>query len=226
MSIDLTLGPAVVRFTGRAEGDLGHAGATISTVSPEVAARRRAVLDRPWTWLRQVHGDEVVVVRGPADRAGERADASVSADRTATLAILVADCAPVALASPEGLIGAVHAGWRGVRAGMVERAVATMRMLGASRVDAALGPCIHAGCYEFDPESLDALAAELGEGVRGRTSSGRPALDLRAAVVQALERAGVAELEDVDVCTACSSAHFSFRARGEAQRQAMLVWRP
>src|SRR5674476_1670641 len=63
------------------------------------------------------------------------------------LCVLTADCAAIALASAEGVCSAVHAGWRGLVAGVVEAAVTAMRDLGASDVTASLGPCIHAPCY-------------------------------------------------------------------------------
>ena len=224
----MLLGPAEVRFTGRTEGDLGHAGSWVEVheVDAGVAARRRAVVDRPWSWLRQVHGAEVRVVDGPGKCAGEVGDALVTADAEAVLAVLTADCAPIALASDEGVIAAVHAGWRGLVAGVVDAAVAAMRDQGATDVVAALGPCIHAECYEFSEADLDVVAAELGDEVRGVTSDGRPALDVPAAVRRSLARADARLVHDTDVCTACSADHYSHRARGELERQAVVVWRP
>jgi YfiH family protein len=224
----MRLGAAEVRFTGRTEGDLGHAGAWVELheVDSVVAARRRAVIDRPWSWLRQVHGAEVRVVDGPGKCAGEVGDALVTADGDAALAVLTADCAPIALASEEGVIAAVHAGWRGLVAGVVEAAVRAVRDLGATDVVAALGPCIHAECYEFSDADLDVVAAALGDGVRGVTSGGRPALDVPAAVRVALARAGARLVHDADVCTSCSTEHYSHRARAERERQAVVVWRP
>jgi hypothetical protein len=123
------------------------------------------------------------------------------------------------------VVGAVHAGWRGLSAGVVERAVDAARALGATDVHAVLGPCIRPECYEFGAADLDTVAATLGEGVRAVTSAGRPALDVPAAVAAALGRAGVTELDDLGACTACSDDYFSWRARGELARQAMVVWR-
>jgi purine-nucleoside/S-methyl-5'-thioadenosine phosphorylase / adenosine deaminase len=178
---------AEVRWTSRADGDM-----------------RARVPDPSWTCLEQVHGSRVVVVDAPGACSGEEADAAVTVVRAAHLAVFTADCAPVALASPEGVVGAVHAGWRGLEAGVVEATVAKMREMGATRVDAALGPCIHAECYD---------------------------IDVPAAVRAALGRAGAELVHDEDVCTACSSEHFvwrhfSWRARREDERQAMVVWLP
>jgi copper oxidase (laccase) domain-containing protein len=93
-------------------------------------------------------------------------------------------------------------------------------------VVAALGPCIHAECYEFSDTDLAAVAAALGDEVRGVTSTGAPALDVPAAVRAALAGVDVQLVHDVDVCTACSTAHYSHRARAELERQAVVVWRP
>jgi len=223
----LSLSSAKVAFTGRAEGDMGHGGGPVVAVRPEVEARRHAVVDLPWTWLRQVHGAAVVRVEGPGHAAGSTADAVVSAGEGCALAVLTADCAPVALASPEGVIGVAHAGWRGLVAGVLDATVREMRALGATDIQAVLGPCIHAGCYAFGAADLDAVAARLGDTVRATTSSGAPALDIPAAVGAALAGAGVdpAAIADVGTCTGCSTHHFSWRARGEQQRQAAVIWR-
>lgn len=220
---EVRLGPAEVRFTGRAEGDLGHAGEWVERPTPEVEARRQAVLARPWTWLRQVHEARVVVVDEPGGGSGEQADAAVTRTPGTALAIFTADCAPVALASDDGVIGAAHAGWRGLHEHVLAHTVEAMRALGAAgRIRAALGPCIHAECYEFGE-------AELGlfdPAVRAATAEGRPALDVPAEVKRQLDELGV-DLAYVDgACTACSDGHFSYRARKETARQAMVVWAP
>jgi YfiH family protein len=194
-------------------------------VAPEIEARRRAVVDAPWTWLRQVHSNTVVTVSSPGAGAGTKADAAVTAAPRSVLAVLAADCAPVALVSPQGVVAAVHAGWRGLVAGVLERAVDAAYSLGATELQAVLGPCIHAECYEFGAAELDTVAAKLGDAVRSTTAGGQPALDVPAAVRSALRGAGVAAVDDIDVCTACSDDYFSWRARGELARQALVVWR-
>jgi len=185
------------------------------------------VLDRPWSWLRQVHGDAVVLVASPGAGAGAEGDGLVSSAPGTALAVFTADCAPIALTSAEGVIGVAHAGWRGLVAGIVERTADRMRALGAGEISGALGPCIHAECYEFSAADLDRVAGVLGDGVRGRTVAGAPALDMQAGVRAVLERAGVMLAHDADVCTACAAAdYFSHRARAESERQATVVWVP
>jgi copper oxidase (laccase) domain-containing protein len=184
------------RFTTRADGD----------------TRDRT----DWAMVRQLHGAGVVL----ADRVGHLGDgdAIVTATPGVPIAIRVADCAPVALVADD-VIGVVHAGWRGIVAGVLPAALDAMRSLGATDVRAVLGPCIHAECYEFGVDELDRVAASLGETVRGTTSWGTPALDVPAAI-----RAQVPWVEDERVCTACSPGFWSHRARGEAERQAVVAW--
>ena len=224
----MRLGPAEVRFTGRAEGDLGSvAERGPEGPSPACVARRAAVVDLPWTWLRQVHGANVVTVDRPGAHAGAEADGAVTATRGAVLAILTADCAPLALASAEGVIGGAHAGWRGLLAGVVEETAAAMRALGATGIEAALGPCIHGECYEFADADLEPIARRLGPAVRSHTATGAPALDVPAAVAAACERADVDLVWRSPICTACDAdGAYSHRARRDDERQALAIWLP
>jgi len=212
-------------WTGRPEGDLGPAGGV------GLEERRRRVVDRPWRWVRQVHGAAVAVVSsddgGPDPGPVDIADALVAngARSGPALAIFTADCAPVALASPQGTMAAVHAGWKGLVAGVIPAAVCAMRELGATDVVGALGPCIHPECYEFGPEDLAVVGEALGAPVAGRTRSGSPALDLPAAVHASAERAGIRMIFDSGACTACSDGWYSHRASADPKRQALVVWR-
>ncbi|HXQ58939.1 MAG TPA: polyphenol oxidase family protein [Acidimicrobiales bacterium] len=185
--------------------------------------------------LRQVHGSDVVVAGAPPppgttawatapDGRAPDADAVVAVGSGSCLVVLTADCAPVALGSPDGVFGAVHVGWRGLVADVIGRAVDVMRSLGAGAVVAGLGPTIHRCCYAFGTDDLDAAAASAGDEVRGVTSDGAPALDLPAGVRAALDRAGVPLVVDVDRCTACGDDSFSYRARRDDARQGLFVW--
>lgn len=211
-------GETQVVFTDRIAGDLGGSG-------PEVERRRREVVDLPWTVLRQVHGSRVVVVDAPGAEAGVQADAAVTTTQGAALAILTADCAPVAFSSAEGVSGVAHAGWRGLRGGVLEATARAMRDLGATEIEAVLGPCIHPCCYEFGADDLATMAVRFGSVVRSVDRAGRLALDVPAAVEVALEAAGVELVGQVSTCTACFGRHWSWRARQDAQRQATVVWR-
>jgi YfiH family protein len=216
----VALGPARVRFSTRADGDL-NADRNPSAV---LADRWAALAGRAVTWLDEVHGTDVVVVTRSGEHAGATADAAVTTVPGAALGIWVGDCAPVALASEQGVISAAHAGWRGLAAGVLTATVAAMRAGGATTIEALVGPCIHPECYEFGEADLDALAALFGPSVRGTTAWGTPAFDLPAAVTAALEALDV-RADRVGACTACDADRFfSHRARGDEGRHGMVVW--
>ncbi len=218
--LELTLdlngdGRAEIRFSDRREGNFAD----------DQPHMRRAVADGLWTGLRQQHGSEVVVVASPGHRDGELADAAVTAAPGAILTVRTADCAPVALVARQGIVAAVHAGWRGLAGGVIEAAVAAVRQLGGEDLSAFVGPCIHAECYEFGRKPLADLADRLGSGVVGRTAWGTPAFDIPTAVRCALDRCGIDEIIEADHCTACdANSWYSHRARGEPQRHVLATW--
>lgn len=169
-----------------------------------------------------MHGATVAVVTEPGGCAGQEADAAVTAVPGAVLSVQTADCAPLLLRG-EGAVGVVHAGWRGLVAGVIEATAAAMGALGSPPVSATLGPCIRPRCYEFGEPELTLVADAYGSAVRSVTARGTPALDLAAGVGEALARLDVG-LDDVGTCTACSPRHFSHRARADRGRQVLAAW--
>jgi hypothetical protein len=167
--------------------------------------------------MRQVHG--TAVVTGDPDGRPD-ADAVVVTEPGRAGLVLTADCAPIALLHPDA-VGAVHAGWGGLLAGVVAAGVDAMP--GRPHL-AVLGACIRPCCYEFGEDDLAALTARFGEGVRSTTTKGTLAFDLPAAVGVALDETGVPVL-DLGVCTACSPDYFSHRRDGVTARQGLLVAR-
>ncbi len=139
------------------------------------------------------------------------------------LAMFAADCALIGLASPEGVIGVAHCGWRGLEAGIVEEVAAAMRSLGASDLAAVRGPCIGPECYEFGTGGLGRLVERYGPSLASKTRSGSAALDLRAGVREAARRAGVSRLVEVAACTSCDPGWYSYRARRDTARFALAV---
>jgi purine-nucleoside/S-methyl-5'-thioadenosine phosphorylase / adenosine deaminase len=227
--IEFRVGPARVWCSGRAQGNIGdHVGD-----DPAVVARNRAALAPPtgvgdlarWVWLRQVHGATVHVAPppGPAPEAeGPEADGVVTAVPGLALAVVTADCAPLVVACDDA-VGVVHAGHRGLEAGVIEAAIARLRGIGTGDVRAFLGPCIHAECYEFGADDLARFVARFGSVVSGRTRDGRPALDIPAAIRVVLDGEGVVAFDDCNVCTADSADHFSYRRRADSGRQATIA---
>lgn len=109
----------------------------------------------------QIHSAQVVTVTGPGPQG--RADALVTDVPGLALSVLTADCMPILMADPDaGVIAAVHAGWRGALAGVLESTLDAMEALGADRAEtvAVIGPCISQRAYEVGPEFLDAFTAE------------------------------------------------------------------
>ncbi|MGH9300945.1 MAG: polyphenol oxidase family protein [Acidimicrobiales bacterium] len=218
-------------WTTRQDGDLRTVGRIPLTA--EMVRRRSLVVARPWVTLDQVHGAHVVTVdrnggvidESLGDQGVPTGDALVSDTFERALAVMTADCASLALADPHGTMAAVHAGWRGLLAGVIEKTVEAMRRGGTGPIVAALGPCIHPECYEFGLEGLDALGDRFGPGVRARTATGSWALDLPAAVRAAVDRSGAAMVNCPSPCTACHPDYFSHRARGDVGRQALVMWR-
>jgi YfiH family protein len=218
--------------TGTEQGDLAVGGPPT-----ELARRRRAVIDRPWVWLDQVHGARVEALlddTAPQDVCGRVADGSVTRREDVVLAVHTADCVPVGLVSTNGVIGAAHAGWRGLLAGVLPATVEAMQALGAVDIRAVLGPCIGVECYEFGEADRRAMVEAFGPAVAGHTEDGRPALDLGVAAERSLDSVGVPAVAVERWCTACGrprgagpprpGSWYSHRARGDTGRQALVVW--
>jgi YfiH family protein len=168
----------------------------------------------------QVHGAdllrrEAVDSPGPFAEgvpAPEKADAQATSSPALTPLVLVADCLPVALAGPGG-VAMAHAGWRGLAAGVLERAVAEVQATAA-----AIGPGIGQSDYEVGAEVLATFAAYEDAAEGGK-------IDLAAIAEQKLRAAGVGEVEQASLSTADRELFFSHRRDGGVTgRQAGLVW--
>jgi purine-nucleoside/S-methyl-5'-thioadenosine phosphorylase / adenosine deaminase len=175
-------------------------------------------------FMNQCHGAEVAVVDGPwqAGAAAPAVDGVVTTAPGLALAVLVADCTPVLLADPAtGVIGAVHAGRPGMTTGIIDRAVATMRDVGARDIRAVVGPSVCGRCYEV-PEEMSLAAAEVSPESRAVSWSGTPAVDVAAGVVAQL-RANSVAVQWVPGCTRESDRLYSYRRDGQTGRFAGVV---
>jgi hypothetical protein len=155
---------------------------------------------------RQVHGTRIAL---DGEDPEDGADGQVTTVRDVAPIVLTADCLPIALAGPDA-IGVVHAGWRGLAAGVVEAGVRA-----TDAVAAAIGPGIGPCCYA------------VGDDVRAVFGTTERTLDLKAQARARLEAAGVPEIHDCGLCTACDPERFFShrRDRGRTGRQAGLAWR-
>ena len=140
------------RFSERADGDFA-----ITAEPRALAAARSALAPHPWTWLEQVHGAGVVVVSRPGQWASARADAAVTSTPGAVLAVQTADCAPVLFTavgpgpSAGPVIGAAHAGWKGLYEGVLEATVGAL----VDVAEALLSACQVAGAASGAAASED-----------------------------------------------------------------------
>ena len=181
----------------------------------------------------QVHRDDVRLCtaadagKGLVRERDYEADALITAERDLPLVVFSADCGILLLHDPEaGCVGAVHAGWRGCAAGIVEKAVREMvRLLGArpERILAAVGPCIGKCCFETDsdvPEAMQASALGAEAEPYWERRGAKYHVDLAGLNRQWLLHAGVAP-EHIDVCGLCTACRpdlfWSHRKMGNAR---------
>jgi YfiH family protein len=187
-------------------------------------------------WLEQVHGATVVrVTRADAQpgAAVHRADASVTTEQGVACAVQVADCLPVLFVAPGArAVGAAHAGWRGLAAGVLEATLAQVARAGdcgAGDVHTWLGACIGPARFEVGSDVLDAFDARVsGAAASPRfvaQGGGKWLADLPSLARDRLRAAGVRAIDGGHWCTVSDpSRFFSFRRDRATGRMAALIW--
>lgn len=204
-----------------------HVGdSPVAVAANRRALRQAAALPAEPRWLRQVHGTAVADLDGAAEIGP--ADAAITRSVGCVCAILTADCLPVLFADVEGaVVGAAHAGWRGLAAGVLENAVRAMQVP-PSRLLAWIGPGIGPEHFEVGAEvRREFVDADPASAVCFRASpAGRFLADLAALARRRLQAAGVARIDDIAACTyGDANRFFSYRRDGGGGRQATLIWR-
>lgn len=193
---------------------------------PNVEENHRRLADQlgvRFAYGRQVHGTLVQRAERPTGAHSEppEADAQVTATPGIGVLVTTADCLPVAIAA-QGAVAMVHAGWRGLADGVLERAVAVVRELSdAAPMAAAIGPGAGACCYEVGGEVHARFA---GSDPHARHEK---KLDMKAIARGQLERAGVDQVHDCGLCTICAEPTLFFshrRDHGVTGRQAGVAW--
>ncbi len=177
------------------------------------------------SFVSQVHGTDVHHVQTEGDVAeGPQADAQITSLAGIGLAVLTADCVPVALAAPDtGHIGVVHAGRRGMLDGVAVRAVEEMREAGARSIFAYIGPSICPRCYEV-PDQMRAEAMEVCPVAGAVSAAGTAAIDVAGGVAHQLVQAGVEIAEFSRTCTYEASELYSYRREQTTGRMAVVAW--
>jgi YfiH family protein len=187
--------------------------------------------ETPIARCHQVHGTNVQVVTRENIAEKPQGDGMVTAEPGILLSVASADCVPILMVDAAcKVVGAIHAGWRGVIAGIAEEGIRAMESLGAKRreIRAALGPSIGQCCYEVDDELAQRFAREVAGSDRhsrpGR--AGKAHLDLRAIVTDQLMRAGLslASVISAGPCTKCANdRYFSRRANASSGLQLSFI---
>ena len=188
---------------------------------PAAVEHNRATLEhqvaRQLTYVRQVHGAKVVRAQGTV----APADGQVVGETGLAPLVLTADCLPIAVAGSGGA-AILHAGWRGLAAGVIRSGLARLREMTRDRpLEAAIGPGAGPCCYEVGEEVHERFAT-LGPVARRGSN-----LDLKAIARRLLQAEGVSKVHDIGLCTICGDRSLFFshrRDRGVTGRQAGVVW--
>jgi YfiH family protein len=167
----------------------------------------------------QIHSPDVAIVDAPWTREHRpRADAIVTRTSSLAIGVSTADCGPLLFADAQArVIGAAHAGWRGAFTGVIDATIAAMETLGAdrSRITVSLGPTIRQPNYEVGPEFVASFLAADAANARFFAASkraGHAMFDLTGYIAARVQQAGIAEFEDIGLCTyAEPERFFSFR---------------
>jgi YfiH family protein len=201
---------------------------------PDAVARNRQLLEEvigvPPAWLSQVHGTHVADLDSVDAGAGApTADAGVGSKARRAVVVRVADCLPVLFCDKAGTrVGAAHAGWRGLSAGVIETTVAARNVPPRNNI-AWMGPAIGPTAFEVGDDVRDAFVDADGYAAAAFDPyPGRPdkwLADIYALAALRLQAAGVKAIYGGDLCTVSDPARFfSYRRDKSPGRMAALVW--
>lgn len=207
-----------------------HVGDDLARVAQH-RARLRTVLPVEPLWLNQVHGTAVVdatALAAETVQAPPEADACIAHGPGAVCVIMTADCLPVLFSDVDGkVVGAAHAGWRGLAGGVLGRTLAVMRAAGAGEIRAWLGPAIGPDAFEVGADVVQAFGPDA-PAAAFRALEGRPGkflADIYLLARHVLARDGVQQVAGGEHCTVRDGARFySYRRDKVTGRQASLIW--
>jgi len=191
----------------RSVGDAGQAATNRKRVAASLGVDVESL-----AFVKQVHGAEVLEAPPGCSGVQGEGDGLVSHGSGVVCGVLTADCVPVLLEGQSGVAG-LHAGWRGLVAGVLQRGVDAVGPVTA----AWIGPSIHACCYEVGEDVTGAFERA------GLPVSGPRRVDPSDAARVALERAGVENIARSEECTSCNPNYFSYRRDGETGRQGNFI---
>lgn len=224
-------------FDGSGGFNLGmHVNDDPGAVAANRALLRQQLPGEP-AWLNQVHGNVVVDAQDAiAAMQPPDADASVTAQTGVVCVIQTADCLPVLFCGKDqkgsAVVGAAHAGWRGLASGILEKTVLRMKELGASDISAWMGPAIGPDAFEVGRDVLDAFNTDDPDAAQGFRfcgehdgAKGQYLADIYFLARHRLAGAGVTEVYGGKFCTVIDRQRFySYRRDRVTGRMASLIW--
>ncbi|MGB8338854.1 MAG: peptidoglycan editing factor PgeF [Burkholderiales bacterium] len=217
------------RAGGVSEGGYAsmNLGAYVNDAEKSVAENRailRKHIPAEPKWLRQVHGTRVVnadnVIEAP------EADASIARQPHSVCVIAIADCVPILFCdAPGSVVAAAHAGWRGLRAGVIENTVREMNCASAELM-AYLGPAIGPQNFEVGDEVRQAFVQQGADASAAfkPKPEGKWLADIYLLVRQRLHAVGVTQIYGGGFCTVAEARFFSHRRDKVSGRMAALIW--
>lgn len=188
--------------------------------NPSDVAKNRALLMEevgPVQFMNQVHGDRIAIIEEVTDEI-PTADALVTGIPGISLAVMVADCIPLLLQSPEA-VAAVHVGRRGLVNDITTKTIAVMKDMDASQITAHIGPAICGQCYEVSEEIYNEVTSHHPSAATTTTGF---MLDLPSALRAVLTSQGI-EIVDHFSCTLETPELFSYRREAVTGRQVGVI---
>jgi len=169
--------------------------------------------------IRQIHGTRVLVHTGGWEgwlRGGE-ADGHIAADKGTGLAVGIADCVPVFIAHPSGVVALLHSGWRGTAGRITGEAIQALARYGLAPDELAihLGPAICGRCYE--------VSVEVREQLTGQPVTRPGHVDLRSLIAEHATELGVQKITVSSYCTKCDNDRFFSHRAGDKGRQIAVI---
>lgn len=212
--------PVVHGFTTRQWGNLGFGR---NPSDPDVIENRKRLfeeldlMERNLIQPKQVHSSRAI---SEADFVlGCEADATYGRSPAALHSILTADCVPLLAYHPEGMVAAIHAGWRGLLGGVITDTIRKLTPGFRVAIGPAIGPC----CYEVGVEVASKFEQRFGPSVVDYAHA-KPHLDLIQAAILQLAEAGVEEWDAAHLCTSCHpDLFYSYRRDGFSGRQMSFI---
>lgn len=203
-------------------------GDHVGDAAQAVARNRQllsSILPTEPVWLQQVHGTVVA----DADSAGclVQADAAVARRRGSVCVVMTADCLPVLLCDDAGtVVGAAHAGWKGLAAGVIEATVQAMN-IAPHKLLAWLGPAISQRAFEVGEDVREAFVAQHAQACEAFIpgANGKWMADIYLLAQQRLHALGISRVYGGEHCTYSDPAHFfSYRRDGVTGRMGTFIW--